>query len=95
MWRHFHQPCFGKWVRSICHFGVGDVPGLTSSPHLIANKFSYGYQPLAYDCVEKWYFDKVAEENKDPRLYTLNITFYESLDFMQNRYRGPVKITGV
>jgi hypothetical protein len=95
MWQFHNDPCAGKWERYICHFGVGDLPRLTSTPYLIANKFSYHYQPLAYDCVEKWYFEKVKAENDDPEtslVTSLNITMYEHLDFVKHRYTGPVLI---
>lgn len=91
MWNE-NKPCAGKWVRDICQYGVGDLPRLTSSPFLIANKFTYGYQPLAYDCLEKWYFLKVASENENPErsLSALNLSFYQNMDFVQNHYAGPL-----
>ncbi|KAK7104117.1 N-acetyllactosaminide beta-1,6-N-acetylglucosaminyl-transferase-like [Littorina saxatilis] len=83
--------CHGKIVRGICHFGVGDLPLLTKSPQLFANKFSYDYQPLSYDCLEEWYFHKVELEdagNPPP----LNVSRYEQAPFVKYRYTGPVKI---
>ncbi|KAK7088343.1 hypothetical protein V1264_022271 [Littorina saxatilis] len=74
--------CAGKFVRGICHFGVGDLPRLTSSPQLIANKFSYDHQPLAYDCLEEWYFHKVQlEEAGTP--WPLNDSLYSHSDMVK------------
>nr|KAG5703703.1 hypothetical protein BaRGS_022992 [Batillaria attramentaria] len=81
----------GKFVRWLCHFGVGDLPGLTLAPHLIANKFSYDFQPLAYDCLEEWYFHKVHLENSG-RPPFLNVSLYKNSDMVRNVYTGPVQI---
>ncbi|KAL8578022.1 hypothetical protein ACOMHN_048798 [Nucella lapillus] len=86
--------CHGRWVRFICHFGVGDLPTLISpsSPFLIANKFSYDYQPAAYDCLEQWYFDNVGRENAGGVL-SLNLSLlYQQSPFVRYRYSGPVLI---
>nr|KAG5703705.1 hypothetical protein BaRGS_022994 [Batillaria attramentaria] len=83
--------CAGQWVRSVCVFGVGDLPRLTLSPHLIANKFFYDFQPLAYDCLEEWYFHKVHLENSG-RPQFLNVSLYENLDIVKNRYTGRVQV---
>ncbi|XP_025105376.1 beta-1,3-galactosyl-O-glycosyl-glycoprotein beta-1,6-N-acetylglucosaminyltransferase-like isoform X2 [Pomacea canaliculata] len=101
--KHFHRykiwlhggnytgVCDGKAVRSICHFGVGDVPRMVASPYLFANKFSYDYMPLAYDCVEEWYWHKVHLENMG-QAPALNLTPYEMSTMVTKRYDGPVKI---
>ena len=92
IWSFQHNAqCAGKWVRMVCHFGVGDLPRLTATPSLIANKFSYDYQPLAYDCLEKWYFDKVRQENLG-LAKPLNVSLYEDSDMVKYRYAGPVLI---
>ena len=85
------HPCAGKFVRMICHFGVGDLPRLTTSPQMFANKFTYHYQPLAYDCLEEWYFHKIQLEEAG-RPLPLNLSLYEHSKLVKNRYTGPVKI---
>ena len=85
--------CAGKWVRTVCHFGVGDLPRLTATPALIANKFSYDFQPLAYDCLEKWYFDKVRHEGLAPAP-SIHLASYENSLIVRYRYTGPVKVWG-
>ncbi|XP_070191917.1 N-acetyllactosaminide beta-1,6-N-acetylglucosaminyl-transferase-like [Littorina saxatilis] len=82
-----NHPCAGKFIRNICQLGVGDLPRLTSSPFLIANKFLYDYQPLAYDCLEKWYFDKVRLENLG-LAESINVSLYENSDIVKLRYTG-------
>ncbi|PVD19775.1 hypothetical protein C0Q70_20266 [Pomacea canaliculata] len=81
--------CTGKWVRTVCHFGVGDLYRLTHTPQLFANKFSYDFMPLAYDCLEEWYFEKVRAENQGVAL-PLNLSVYEHSLLVKRRYKGPV-----
>ncbi|XP_025076189.1 beta-1,3-galactosyl-O-glycosyl-glycoprotein beta-1,6-N-acetylglucosaminyltransferase-like [Pomacea canaliculata] len=89
--KNYTGVCDGKAVRNICHFGVGDVPRMVVSPHLFANKFSYDYMPLAYDCVEEWYWHKVHLENVG-QAPALNLTPYQMSTIVTKRYNGPVKI---
>ncbi|PVD26708.1 hypothetical protein C0Q70_14386 [Pomacea canaliculata] len=89
--KNYTGVCDGKAVRGVCHFGVGDVPRMVVSPHLFANKFSYDFMPLAYDCVEEWYWHKVHLENVG-QAPTLNLTPYEMSTMVTKRYDGPVKI---
>ena len=42
--------CYGKWIRQICNFGLGDLPRLESSSCLTANKFNLDVDPLAAVC---------------------------------------------
>ena len=41
-WKHKHDVdfCKGKWIRSVCNFGVGDLHRIQSSSCLFANKFN-------------------------------------------------------
>ncbi|KAJ8034543.1 Beta-1,3-galactosyl-O-glycosyl-glycoprotein beta-1,6-N-acetylglucosaminyltransferase [Holothuria leucospilota] len=48
-----HPPCIGKYVRSVCVFGVGYLAYLLSQPHLFANKFHYSFDPVALQCLEE------------------------------------------
>lgn len=68
---------------------MGDLYRLTHSPQLFANKFSFDFMPLAYDCMEDWYFGKVDQENKGISS-VLNVSMYEDADFVRKQYRGPV-----
>ncbi|XP_071105509.1 beta-1,3-galactosyl-O-glycosyl-glycoprotein beta-1,6-N-acetylglucosaminyltransferase-like isoform X2 [Haliotis cracherodii] len=82
----WYQPtvCSGKFVRAICVFSVGDLVRMTSSPQLFANKFFYDYHHLAYDCLEAWYQDKVAQELQG-RL-DFNTTFYSNRWVVRNHF---------
>ncbi|KAK7116068.1 N-acetyllactosaminide beta-1,6-N-acetylglucosaminyl-transferase-like [Littorina saxatilis] len=91
IFQNIHR-CSGKFVRMVCIFGVGDLPLLVNAdPYLIANKFSNHYQPLAYDCMEKWYFDKVQQENLG-LAKPLDLSLYENSDIVKHRYTGPILI---
>ena len=54
--------CHGKWQRSVCVFGVGDLPALASRPELAANKFQLDFEPLALDCMEQLHYKRLAEQ---------------------------------
>lgn len=73
-------PCRGKRVRSICVFGVGDLPMLASRNELFANKFHLTYHSLALDCAEELHFNRTREQ------YTSNKRFdsswYSKLGFV-------------
>ncbi|XP_076457275.1 N-acetyllactosaminide beta-1,6-N-acetylglucosaminyl-transferase-like [Babylonia areolata] len=64
IWTVRNWTCSGQYVRNICHFGPREVALLAQSRHLVANKFSYHLHPLALDCTEQWYFQRVAREER-------------------------------
>ncbi|XP_048757687.1 beta-1,3-galactosyl-O-glycosyl-glycoprotein beta-1,6-N-acetylglucosaminyltransferase 3-like isoform X2 [Ostrea edulis] len=57
-WEGPSEICHGKYVRSICVFGLGDLNKLVSEKELFANKFVHDYQPLALQCMEEWIYNK-------------------------------------
>ena len=61
-WHDQKHGCRGKWQRSICIFSIFDLPLVASRDQFIANKFSLGYDPLAYQCMEEWLADKVVKK---------------------------------
>ena len=62
-WVHLDDfGCRGKWQRLICIFSIGDLPLVVNQPHLIANKFSLEFDPIAYQCMEEWLEEKVVEK---------------------------------
>jgi hypothetical protein len=82
-------PCHGKISRSICIFGVGDLPLLAERRELFANKFHADYMPLAYDCLEQLHYDRVRREiETQRRLGSCNSTFdstpYSIFEFVRN-----------
>lgn len=54
--------CHGKFVRSICIFGVGDLPLLARRPEFFANKFYYNYQSQALLCMDELIHNRTREE---------------------------------
>ncbi|ESN93439.1 hypothetical protein HELRODRAFT_121944, partial [Helobdella robusta] len=50
--------CSGKFVRSICVFGVDDVINLIDRREFFVNKFYHDYQPLALSCISAWIHSK-------------------------------------
>ncbi|XP_046342339.2 beta-1,3-galactosyl-O-glycosyl-glycoprotein beta-1,6-N-acetylglucosaminyltransferase 3-like [Haliotis rufescens] len=62
IWKSYGLPCKGRYVRLICVLGVGDLAMLTKAAGLFANKFDSSFQPVAYECMREWYFQKVERE---------------------------------
>nr|KAG5712030.1 hypothetical protein BaRGS_020756 [Batillaria attramentaria] len=80
---NFNWPCFGKRVRNICIFGVGDLPMLTSRKELFANKFHSDFEPVALECLEEWLFNMTLEEYAGT--VDFDVSFYENLDIVKHR----------
>ncbi|GAB1610376.1 N-acetyllactosaminide beta-1,6-N-acetylglucosaminyl-transferase-like [Argonauta hians] len=76
-WREKGDPCFGRWVRNICVFGLGDILYLTQKKHLFANKFYFNMQPLALECMEEWLLKKVCQP------LNIDLTYYKGLPFIK------------
>ena len=73
--------CHGRYQRTICVFTRPDLPDLTSSEKMFANKFSKKDDPLAYDCLESWHLNKLKLERQGHRHF--DTTYYETLDFVK------------
>ncbi|KAM6125146.1 beta-1,3-galactosyl-O-glycosyl-glycoprotein beta-1,6-N-acetylglucosaminyltransferase 3 [Phoenicopterus ruber ruber] len=48
-----YPPCTGQHQRSVCIYGVGDVPWLLQHHHLLANKFDPVVDDAAIQCLEE------------------------------------------
>ncbi|XP_076436586.1 N-acetyllactosaminide beta-1,6-N-acetylglucosaminyl-transferase-like [Babylonia areolata] len=84
---NFCWPCHGKRVRSICIFGVGDLPSLTSRKELFANKFHADFQPLTVDCLEQWLWNMTMAEYSG--IVRFNVSFYRQLSSVHNHVVNP------
>ncbi|KAK3087308.1 hypothetical protein FSP39_004506 [Pinctada imbricata] len=69
--------CKGKFRDGKCVFGLGDLNELVQRKELFANKFLLTYQPLAYECMEEWIYNKTF--NKLP----LETYYYKQLPFIR------------
>lgn len=56
----------GHYVRDICIYGLGDLQWIIESPHLFANKFEAGQDPLALQCLERRLRLKVLRQAQVP-----------------------------
>lgn len=74
-WEDDKPKCHGKYVRSVCVFGIGDLPWLGSRPQLIANKFDYHFDHLVLDCLE----DLLRNRTYDPSVHRLDWYYYGTL----------------
>ena len=77
-------PCYGKYVRWICIFGVVDLPLLYSRPELFANKLHANYQPATLNCLEEWHHNRSRDELLTGVTVRLNVTFYAGMDYVKN-----------
>ena len=75
-WKGRRAVCFGKWVRSVCVYGIGDLPALIKNKHLFANKFMLHVDPLAYECMEAL----IEQRSICPPPF--NDTYYRNLRFI-------------
>ena len=62
--------CKGYYRHGVCVFSIEDLPKFPDLNHFVVNKFLLEYDPVAYQCMEEWYFDR--EKNKP----IVNIRFY-------------------
>ena len=56
--------CQGQYVRTICVFGLGDLPWIVKQHHLFANKFDYSVDLNTLDCLEQWRETRTQTLNK-------------------------------
>jgi len=68
--------CAGKYVRWVCVLGVGDLHDLLPRHEFFVNKFDLEYQPLAFECTERWLQHRVFCQVK------IDVEFYRSLSFV-------------
>lgn len=50
LWDPYGELCSGKALRSICNFGVEDLPRAKASKCLLGNKFNFDVSPAAVLC---------------------------------------------
>ncbi|KAF6773140.1 hypothetical protein AHF37_08050 [Paragonimus kellicotti] len=82
VWSDSHRPCgSGRWIRSICMFGLNDLPRLIDQPEFFANKFVPEVEPEAYDKLESWLAHKVDYETRNAQLHpSFQKVYYSSLE---------------
>lgn len=78
----FNWPCYGRRVRQICIFGIGDLPLLARRPEFFANKFYLYYQTYALQCMEELHFNRTRDEYLQ-RL-DFQTDYYENLEFIKH-----------
>ncbi|KAK2139563.1 hypothetical protein LSH36_1718g00023 [Paralvinella palmiformis] len=79
IWRGYNRPCHGKWVRSVCVYGVGDLSRMSRAYELFANKFYYNLQPMALRCLEERHYRWTREDILGMRGTRLDLPFYSKL----------------
>ncbi|XP_057701484.1 N-acetyllactosaminide beta-1,6-N-acetylglucosaminyl-transferase isoform X2 [Corythoichthys intestinalis] len=61
-----HNGCNGRYVRSICVYGLKDLPWLIKKESMFANKFENDFEPEALDCLEQWHRNKLLSHTSVP-----------------------------
>ena len=72
--------CAGKYVRWVCVLGVGDLCDLLPRREFFVNKFDMDYEPLAFECTERWLQHRVLCPAK------FDVEFYRRLSFVIAHY---------
>ena len=76
-------PCHGKRVRTICVFGVGDLPLISTRRELFANKFHWDYERYARDCLEELHYNRTRDEYLGKMSF--DTRYYAELGFVTNK----------
>ncbi len=63
-WLSRKYGCQGKYKRTICIYGVGDLHYMDfdKRKELFANKMYLDYHPLLLDCLEEYYYNRTRDE---------------------------------
>jgi len=75
-WKSTTDRCAGKYVHYICILGVGDLRDLLPRREFFVNKFDIEYEPLAFECAERWLQHRVRCPAKT------DVEFYQNLSFV-------------
>ncbi|GFR60437.1 beta-1,3-galactosyl-O-glycosyl-glycoprotein beta-1,6-N-acetylglucosaminyltransferase [Elysia marginata] len=70
----------GQIVRHICILSTGDLPRMTNSPAMFANKFFLHQDRVAIGCLEERLYNNTRDECLG--LKSFNTSFYEKQDFV-------------
>lgn len=81
-------PCrSGLRVRSICIWGLLDLPLINQRKELFINKLYWNFQPYALDCLEERIFNHTRRDYGDKNATSdplLDINYYRQLSFVKN-----------
>jgi len=80
IWKSPGTMCHGKWVDFICVLGAGDLHKAVISKQFFLNKLNLDMDPIAYQCLEQWYNDRV-QKGRNP---DFDIGFYMSRKLVNN-----------
>lgn len=76
------RQCHGKYVRSVCVFGVGDLSLLARRPEFFTNKFHTDYQEAALLCMDQLIYNRTRDEYYQRLGFDLQ--YYEKLPHIRN-----------
>ncbi|XP_061186522.1 beta-1,3-galactosyl-O-glycosyl-glycoprotein beta-1,6-N-acetylglucosaminyltransferase-like, partial [Saccostrea echinata] len=82
IWKNTRYPCHGQFVRSVCVFGVKDLPILALRPEFFANKFYIDYQPYTLKCMDELIFNRTRDEYFQRLQFRTD--YYERLEYIKN-----------
>ncbi|XP_029641998.1 N-acetyllactosaminide beta-1,6-N-acetylglucosaminyl-transferase-like [Octopus sinensis] len=77
LWQFETSNCHGKWLRTVCVFGHGDLKQLTNSSKLFANKFEQRFMPMTLRCLSEWHYNRTRDEYN--RKYVFSAKAYEQM----------------
>ena len=80
IWQNQNEHCDGTWWRFICNFGSGDLFRVVRAQEPFVNKFRMEFDPVAYDCIERWYMERTKSEKHSD----FDISFYQKQPWVNN-----------
>ena len=63
-WRNSYECKSGKHRHHICVLSVDDLQDVVKQREFIVNKFMLEFDPIAYQCMEEFYEDRVRNQAK-------------------------------
>ncbi|CAH1799834.1 unnamed protein product [Owenia fusiformis] len=76
IWAADPQKCHGKFVRTVCVYGIQDFSWLASQPNIFANKIDVFQDSAIMKCLDEWL--KLKNDHSDP-VITLNWHYLNNL----------------
>lgn len=80
-WENKESKCSGEWSRYICNLGTEELARVTTAKHMFVNKIVLEMAPVAYQCLEQWYWNRTKQEQitGDVADNAFDLKFYKSL----------------
>lgn len=83
IWAWDKVKCQGRLIRSVCVYGLEDLPWLQNRPEIVANKFYEDIDSVVLDCLE----ESLRNRTNFPELEHLNWHYYRNLPQVKHYWK--------